>query len=175
MVFKLQQILDEKNNIHSVSFISSWDEPTSWSSNFTTITYHQRTWWTYFDTQWIKDTTWQRRLRLLSHGRAYIHFNESSLRELDESRSCRSCDQFVGGSQIKYIIKNEELPKTVNFVYTGNVSRPSYDIPKEWLCCCLEYGFTQKDIACISQVSERTVPRRINQFELHNDCWRTQT
>ena len=109
MVFKLQQILDEKNNIHSVSFISSWDEPTSWSSNFTTITYHQRTWWTYFDTQWIKDTTWQRRLRLLSHGRAYIHFNESSLRELDESRSCRSCDQFVGGSQIKYIIKNEEL------------------------------------------------------------------
>ena len=81
----------------------------------------------------------------------------------------------MGGSQTKYIIKNEELPKTVNFVYTGNVGRPSYDIPKEWLCCCLEYGFTQKDIACISQVSERTVSRRINQFELHNDCRRTQT
>ena len=31
---------------------------------------------------------------------------------------------------LKNIINNEELPKTVNFVYTGNVSRPSYDIPK---------------------------------------------
>ena len=36
--------------------------------------------------------------------------------------------------------------------------------------CCLEYGFTQKDIACISQVSEKAVSRRINQFELCNDC-----
>ena len=62
------------------------------------------------------------------------------------------------------------MPKTVNSVYTGNVGRPSYDIPKEWLRCCLEYGFTQKDIACISQVTEKTVSRRINQFELRNDC-----
>ena len=32
----------------------------------------------------------------------------------------------------KNIINNEELPKTVNFVYTCSVGRPSHNIPKEW-------------------------------------------
>ena len=58
---------------------------------------------------------------------------------------------------LKNTVNNEELPEAVNLVCTGNVGMPSYDISKEWLRC-----FSQKDMACISQVSERTVSRRIN-------------
>ena len=33
---------------------------------------------------------------------------------------------------LKNIINNKELPKTVSFVYTCSVGRPSHNIPKEW-------------------------------------------
>ena len=52
---------------------------------------------------------------------------------------------------LKNVINNEEMPKTVSFVYTGNIGRPSYDVPKEWFRCCLEYGLKQKDISQLSR------------------------
>ena len=64
---------------------------------------------------------------------------------------------------VENIINNEELSKALNFVYTGNVGRFSCNIPKLWLHCCLEYGFTQKDIICISQIMQ------MKQFVLRND------
>jgi len=62
-----------------------------------------------------------------------------------------------------YFINN--IPQTVprNFNEPG---RPSYDIPRHWLCACLENGFTQKDIAMIVGVSAKTISRRISDFKL---------
>ena len=67
-------------------------------------------------------------------------------------------------------LDEDSLTYKAPVIYTGNVGRPSYEIPREWLLQCLENGFTQKDIACILQVSEKTVSRRIQEFQLRIEC-----
>ena len=169
MVFKLQQILDQKNNIHSVSFIMAAETNPRVDPA------------TLLQSHIIKEL--DELILMLSESRTqydsigYVYFRMEQLISILMRAvfmnlfNQRVLDLVINSwENLKNIINSEELPKTVNFVYTGNVGRPSYDIPKEWLRCCLEYGFTQKDTACISQVSEKTVSRRINQVELRNDC-----
>ena len=69
---------------------------------------------------------------------AYININERRLHKLDGKGGSRSFDQPNWWENLKNIINNQMLPKAVNFVYIGNVNRPLYDIPKEWLPSCLE-------------------------------------
>ena len=169
MVFKLQRILDEKNNIHSLSFTMAAETNPHVDAA------------TLLQSHIIKEL--DELILMLGESRTqhdsvdYVYFRmEQVISILIRADFINLMDQGVldlvinSWENLKNIIHNEELPKAVNFVYTGNVGRPSYDIPKEWLRCCLEYGFTQKDIECISQVNENTVSRRKKQFEFCNNC-----
>ena len=49
-------------------------------------------------------------------------------------------------------------------VKSGNIGRPSYDIPYDLLVNFLEAGFLQKEIASIIGVSDKTIARRIQYF-----------
>ena len=55
----------------------------------------------------------------------------------------------------------------VNFVHTGCVGRPSYDIGEDLLRHFLEAGFSCKDIADILGVCTKIVFRRMRTFNLH--------
>ena len=169
MVFKLQQILDEKNNIHSLPFTMAAETNPHVDPA------------TLLQSDIIKELDelilmlGESRTQHGSVGHVYFRM-EQVIFILMRADVINLMDQEVldlainSWENLKNIINNEELPKAVNFFYTGNVGRPSYDIPKEWLRCCLEYGFTQKDVACISKVCEKSVSRRKKQFEFRNYC-----
>ena len=154
MVFKLQQILDEKNNIHSVSFIMAAE--TNPRVNPATL----------LQSHIIKEL--DELILMLSESRTqhdsvdYVYFRmEQLISILMRAVFMNFMNQGVldlvinSWESLRYIINNEELLKAVSFVYTGNVGRPLYNIPKKWLRYCLEYGFTQKETAFISQVSDK--------------------
>ena len=154
MVFKLQQILDEKNNIHSVSFIMAAETNPRVDPA------------TLLQSHIIKEL--DELILMLSESRTqhdsvdYVYFRmEQLISILMRAVFMNFMNQGVldlvinSWESLRYIINNEELPKAVSFVYTGNVGRPLYNIPKEWLRYCLEYGFTQKETAFISQVSDK--------------------
>ena len=56
--------------------------------------------------------------------------------------------------------------KRVSVLRSGCTGRPSYDIRKEMLIYFLDAGFSQKDIACIIGVCDKTVARRIKEFDI---------
>ena len=49
----------------------------------------------------------------------------------------------------------------------GDVGRPKFDITREVLITYLETGFSQRDIAKLLTVSEKTIQRRVNEYNLH--------
>ena len=54
-------------------------------------------------------------------------------------------------------------------ISTGNVGRQKIDITREMLITYLETGFSQRDIAKVLTVSEKTIQRRVNEYNLHNE------
>ena len=48
-------------------------------------------------------------------------------------------------------------------ISTGNVGRPKFDITRKMLITYLETGFSQRDIAKLLTVSEKTIQRRVNE------------
>ena len=54
-------------------------------------------------------------------------------------------------------------------ISTGNVGRQKIDITREILITYLETGFSQRDIAKILTVSEKTIQRRVNEYNLHDE------
>ena len=54
-------------------------------------------------------------------------------------------------------------------ISTGNVGRQKIDITREMLITYLETGFSQRDIAKILTVSEKTIQRRVNEYNLHDE------
>ena len=54
-------------------------------------------------------------------------------------------------------------------ISTGNVWRPKFDITREMLITYLEIGYSQRDIAKLFTVSEKTIQRRVNEYNLHDE------
>ena len=54
-------------------------------------------------------------------------------------------------------------------ISTGNIGRQKIDITREMLITYLETGFSQRDIAKILTVSEKTIQRRVNEYNLHDE------
>ena len=54
-------------------------------------------------------------------------------------------------------------------ISTGNVGRQKIDITREMLITYLETGFSQRDIAKTFTVSEKTIQRRVNEYNLHDE------
>ena len=54
-------------------------------------------------------------------------------------------------------------------ISTGNAGRQKIDITREMLITYLETGFSQRDIAKILPVSEKTIQRRVNEYNLHDE------
>ena len=71
---------------------------------------------------------------------------------------------------LQLVLDSDTLLCRAPVVHSNNVGRPLYDIPRDWLQGCLEYGFSQKDISVMIQVSEKTVSRRIHEFQLREYC-----
>ena len=64
-------------------------------------------------------------------------------------------------------LESFEIPvRRVPVRYTGDAGRPSYEISRELLQSFLEAGFSQTDIASMLGVSQKTISRRLKDFNI---------
>ena len=68
----------------------------------------------------------------------------------------------------KIFATDERHDSKLLMISTGNVGRPKFDITRKMLITYLETGFSQRDIAKLLTVSEKTIQRRVNEYNLHN-------
>ena len=68
----------------------------------------------------------------------------------------------------KIFANDERHDSKLLMISTGNVGRPKFDITREMLIIYLETGFSQRDIAKLLKVSEKTIQRRVNEYNLDN-------
>ena len=69
-------------------------------------------------------------------------------------------------SLIESVQSEEGVMTRPDMVFTGERGRPSYNIPREKLLFFIENRFTIADIASMCGVSERTIKRRLQEFDL---------
>ena len=67
----------------------------------------------------------------------------------------------------KLFTNDERHDSKLHMISTGNVGRPKFDITPEMLITFLETGFSQRHIAKLLTVSEKTIQRRVNEYNLH--------
>ena len=63
----------------------------------------------------------------------------------------------------KIFATDERHDSKLLMISTGNVRRPKFDITRKMLITYLETGFSQRDIAKLLTVSEKTIQRRVNE------------
>ena len=71
---------------------------------------------------------------------------------------------------VEKLFENDERHDSkLHMISTGNVGRPKFDITREMLITFLETGFSQRHIAKLLTVSEKTIQRRVNEYNLHDE------
>ena len=63
----------------------------------------------------------------------------------------------------KIFANDERQDSKPLMISTGDVGRPKFDITRKMLITYLETGFSQRDIAKLLTVSEKTIQRRVNE------------